>query len=119
MGNASQRHKLQIRGYNSLGERLGKLVVYDEWGSDTDSAKIIVEGLWDANSTATVNTDIGGGNVQSQYTPAGDEDAVAAASGLAAVINAQTDHTATSTENTIHVTKTTAGTVHVVNYSVA
>lgn len=119
MANASQRHKLETRGYNSLGERKGKLIVNDEWGSNTDSAKIIVEGLWDANSTATVNTNIGAADVPSVYTPAGAEDAVAAAAGLAAVINGKADHTATSTENIVYVTKTTAGTVHVVNYVVA
>lgn len=119
MANASQRHKLETRGYNSLGERKGKLVVNDEWGSDTNPAKIIVEGLWDANSTATVNTNIGAANVESVYTPSGAEDAVAAATGLAAVINGKADHTASATENVISVTKTTAGTVHVVNYVVA
>lgn len=117
-GGASQRHKLAIRGVDAAGNRQGILRCPDNWGTDTDTAKIIVEGMWDATETANVTTDIGGGNVASAYTPSGAESINAAATGLAAVINGKADHTATATENVVYITKSTAGTVEVVSSSV-
>jgi hypothetical protein len=119
MSSASQRHKLATRGYDSLGNVKGILRCFDNWGTDSDFAKVVVEGRWDGGTTGTVVTNIGASDVTSNYTPGGAEDAVAAAAGLAAVINGQTDHTATSVENVVLITKTTAGTVEVVSSSIA
>lgn len=119
MGNASQRHKLETRGYDSLGNRKALSKIQTQHGTDAIPCILVLDGLWGAGDTISVNTDIGGGNVLSQYTPSGNEDATAAATGLAAVITAQTDHTAVSAANTVRITKTTAGTVKVVNQSIA
>ncbi len=120
MARASQRHKLAIRGYNSIGERTGILREGNQWGSNTLEATILVEGRWASTDTGTVTTSLdGGADVVSNYSPASDEDAVAAAAGLAAAINAQIDHTALADGNLIRITKTTAGTVQITSYTVA
>lgn len=115
MGRASQTHKLDIHGSNSLGERKALSRIGTQHGSDTVAAVLILDGLWGSGDTITVNTNIGASNVVSAYTPSGNENATAAATGLAAIINAQTDHTATGVLNTVRVTKTTAGSVDIVS----
>lgn len=115
MGRASQAHKLNTRGYNSLGERKALSRIQTQHGTDTVSAILVVEGLWSSTDTITVTVNIGGGDLTPSYSPAGDEDAVAAASGIATQVTAQTDVTATSVENLVLITKTTAGTVDIVS----
>lgn len=116
MSNASQRHKLEIRGYDSSGGRKALSMVLDGEGTNTKTANIILNGLWSSGDTITVNTNIGAGNVASVYSPSGNEDAVAAATGLAAVINGKADHTSVGDQNIVRITKTTAGTVSVVSH---
>lgn len=111
MATASQRHKLDIRGYDSTGGRKALAKIMANTGSDTVPAVVELDGRWSSTDTIRVVTDIGGGNVNNDYSPSGDEDASAAATGLAAVINGQTDHTASATVNKVVITKTTAGTV--------
>lgn len=119
MATASQRHKLEIRGYNSLGERKALSKVLTQHGSDSVPAVIELYGLWSSTDTITVNTDIGGGNVESVYSPSGDETAEEAATGLAAVINGKADHTATASVNHVQITKSTAGSVTVVSHVIS
>ncbi len=118
MANASQRHKLEIRGYNSLGERKALQYIKTQHGTDTVPAIITLEGLWSSTDTVTATVNIGGGDLTPNYSPAADEDATAAASGLATQINAQVDVTATSAANQVYVTKTTAGNVDIVSVAV-
>ena len=66
-----------------------------------------------------MNTNIGASNVESVYSPSADITAVAAATGLAAIINGKADHTATGAENTVRITKTTSGTVKVVSHVIS
>lgn len=115
MSRASQLHKLNTRGFNSQFERKGLSRIRTQHGSDTVAALLSLDGLWSGTDTITVNTNIGASDVPSVYSPGGNEDAVAAATGLAAIINAQTDHTATATNQTVYITKTTAGTVDIVS----
>ena len=119
MGRSSQAHKLDVRGSNSLGARKALAVIKQQHGSDTVPALLQLNGLWGTGDTISVNTDIGAGNVLSQYTPGANEDAFAAATGLALVITAQTDHTAVAAGGQVYVTKTTAGSVDIVNQSIA
>lgn len=115
MGRASQAHKLDIRGYNSLGERKALVKILSNVGSDTVDAVVILNGLWSATDTIRVITNVGAGDVNSDYSPSGDETAEAAATGLAAVINGQLDTTASATSNVIRINKATAGTLTVVD----
>lgn len=115
MGRASQQHKLDVRGSNALGERKALQYIKTQHGSDTVPALLVVEGLWSSTDTITVTVNIGGGDLTPNYSPSGDEDAVAAASGIATAINGQTDVTATSSENQVYVTKSTAGSVDLVS----
>jgi hypothetical protein len=80
---------------------------------------LVVEGLWSSTDTITVTVNIGGGDLTPNYSPSGNEDAVAAASGIATQVNAQTDVTATSSENHVLITKSTAGSVDIVSAVVA
>lgn len=111
MGRASQNHKLDTRGYNSIGGRKALVKYLSDWGTDTNEVVIEMGGLWSATDTVTATLNIGAGDLTPNYSPSGDEDAVAAASGFATQITAQTDVTATSESNIIRVTKTTAGTI--------
>lgn len=119
MGRASQIHKLNVHGYNSLGERKALSRVLTQHGTNTVDAIIILEGLWSGTDTITVNTNIGASNVESVYSPSSNETAIAAATGLAAVINGKADHTATGVKNTVRITKSTAGTVEVVSHVIS
>lgn len=115
MGRASQDHKLNTRGYDSLGRRKALSRIQTQHGSDTVPAMLILEGLWSGTDTITVTVNIGAADLTPSYSPAGNEDAVAAASGLATQITAQVDVTAVSSENVVYITKTTAGTVDIVS----
>lgn len=115
MANASQRHKLDIRGYDSLGGRKALFKVMSNSGTDTREAVVELYGRWSSTDTIRVVTNIGAANVNSDYSPSGDEEADAAATGLAAVINGQTGHTATASVNRVLITKTTAGNLDVVD----
>lgn len=114
MANASQRHKLAIRGYDSSGGRQALYKVMSNSGTDTREALIEIYGRWSSTDTFRVTTDIGGGNVITNYTPGGDQDAETAATGIAQAVNAQTGHTATASVNHVLITKTTAGTLDIV-----
>lgn len=115
MGRASQIHKLDTRGYNSLGERKAITRIQDSEGTDSKSAILIVEGLWSGTDTVTVTVNIGAGDLTPAYSPSGNEDAVAAASGIATQVALETDVSATSSENLVLITKTTAGTVSILS----
>ena len=115
MARSSQVHKLNTRGYNSQFERQALSRIQTQHGSDTVSAMLVLDGLWSSTDTITVTVNIGASDLVPAYSPAGDEDAVAAAAGLATQITAQTDVTATSTHNVVYITKTTAGTVDIVS----
>jgi hypothetical protein len=119
MANASQRHKLETRGYNSIGGRKALQYIKTQHGSNTVPAVLVVEGLWSSTDTITVTVNIGGGDLTPNYSPSGNEDAVAAATGIASAINGQTDVTATSDANHVYVTKSTAGSVDLVSAVVA
>lgn len=111
MGRASQTHKLDIRGSNSLGERKALAKYLSDWGTDVNEVVIELNGLWSATDTVTATINIGAGDLTPNYSPSGNEDAVAAASGLATQIAAETDVSATSESNIVRATKTTAGTI--------
>jgi hypothetical protein len=115
MGRASQEHKLDIRGYNSLGQRKALAKVLSNAGTDAVEAVIEVNGLWSSTDTFRVVTNLGAGNVTINYTPGGDQDAETAATGLAQAINVEADHTASATSNVVRITKTTAGTLTIVS----
>jgi len=76
---------------------------------------IVLEGRWSGTDTVTATVNIGAGNLTPAYSPSGDEDAVAAAAGLATQIALETDVSATSAANLVYVTKSTAGTVDIVS----
>lgn len=115
MARASQLHKLNTRGYNSQFERKAITRIQTQHGTDTVSAILVVDGLWSGTDTVTVTVNIGGGDLTPSYSPSGDEDAFAAASGIATQVTAETDVTATASENLVLITKTTAGTVDIVS----
>lgn len=115
MARASQDHKLNTHGSDSLGRRKALSVIRQQHGSDTVPATLVLSGLWSGTDTITVTVNIGASDLTPSYSPAGDEDAVAAASGLATQITAQTDVTATAANGTVYVTKSTAGTVDLVS----
>jgi len=115
MGNASQQHKLDIRGYNSSGGRKALAKYLSDSGTNVNEVVIELNGLWGTGDTVTATINIGAGNLTPNYTPSGNEDAVAAAAGLAAAINAQVDVSASSSSNIVRATKTTAGTINLIS----
>jgi hypothetical protein len=119
MANASQDHKLNVHGSNSLGGRRALAVIRQQHGSDTVPATVALNGLWGTGDTITVTINIGAGDLTPAYTPAADEDAFAAATGLAVQIALQTDVSCTAAGGTVFITKTTAGTVDVVSVVIA
>ena len=115
MGRASQAHKLDIRGANSQFERKALSRIQTQHGTNVVPAILVLEGSWSSTDTITVTVNIGGADLTPSYSPAGDEDAFAAATGLATQIAAEVDVSAVAVENTVRVTKTTAGTVDLVS----
>lgn len=115
MGSASQQHKLDIRGYNSLGGRKALVKIVSNFGSDSVDAVLLVNGRWSSTDSIDVVTNIGAGNVTSTYSPGGDVTAEAAATAIASAIDAQSDHTATASSNVVRINKSTAGSVEVVS----
>lgn len=115
MGRSSQIHKLNTYGYNSQFERKALSRIQRQAGSDTLPAIVVLDGLWSSTDTITVTVNIGGADLTPSYSPAGDEDAFAAASGLATQIAAQVDVSCVAVENTVRITKSTAGSVDVVS----
>ena len=111
MASASQRHKLAIRGYDSSGGRQALYYIKSQSGTDTVPAIIVLEGKWSSTDDVTVTLNIGGGDLTPNYSPSGDEDAEAAATGLAAQVNGETGVTASASANQVIVTKTTSGSV--------
>jgi hypothetical protein len=117
---ASQLHKLNTHGENSAGQVAPSVKSLTQHGTDTVSAVIIVSGFGNIGDNLDATTDIGGGNVVSQYTVVGArEDPNTMATGLALDINGQTDHTAVAAENLVQIVKTTAGTVEVVSTGIS
>lgn len=112
---SSQLHKLNTRGYNSQFERAAISNIQTQHGTDTVAAILNLHGLWSGTDTITVTVNIGGGDLTPSYSPAGNEDAFAAASGLATQITAETDVTAVASENNVYITKSTAGSVDIVS----
>ncbi len=110
---SSQVHKLDIHGSNSAGETKTLVKSLTQHGTDTVNAVVIISGLGNLTDDIEVDTNIGGGTVTSAYVVSASETAGAMATGLAAIINAQTDHTSSAAENTVLITKSTAGTVTV------
>jgi hypothetical protein len=115
MSRSSQAHKLDTRGYNSLSERKALSRIQTQHGTDTVEAILVIEGLWSSTDTITVTVNIGGGDLTPSYSPSGNEDASAAASGIATQVAAETGVSASAVENTVRITKTTAGSVDVVS----
>ena len=117
---ASQLHKLNTHGENSVGQVAPNLKSLTQHGTDTVDAVIIVSGFGNIGDNLDATTDIGGGDVASQYTVvAARESVTVMATGLAAAINAQADHTAVSAENLVQILKTTAGIVEVVSTGIS
>ncbi len=117
---ASQLHKLSVHGETSDFQYAVSLKSLTQHGTDAINATIEVTGFGNIGDNLDVNTDIGGGNVASQYTViAAAEAATVMATGLAAAINAQTDHTAVAVGNVVQILKTTSGTVTVVNTAIS
>lgn len=114
-GRASQVHKLNTRGANSQFERKALSRTHTQHGTDVIPAILVVEGLWSSTDTITVTVNIGASDLTPSYSPSGNEDATAAASGIATQVTAQTDVTAVADENIVRITKTTAGTVDIVS----
>lgn len=108
---SSQLHKLSIHGQNSSGETKTTLKSLVQHGTDVINATVEVNGLGNLGDDLEVDTDIGGGTVTSQYVVSARESSSAMATGLAAIINAKTDHTSTATSNVVLITKSTSGTV--------
>lgn len=112
---SSQVHKLNTRGYNSQFERKALSLIQTQHGSDTVYAILNLNGLWSGTDTITVTVNIGASDLTPSYSPAGNEDAFAAASGLATQITAEADVTAVASQNNVLITKSTAGTVDIVS----
>ena len=115
MGRSSQDHKLDVHGGNSLGGRKALAVIRQQHGTDVVTATIQLNGLWGTGDTITVTVNIGAADLTPAYTPAGHEDAVAAAVGLAVQIAAQIDVSCVASGGQVYITKTTAGTVDIVS----
>lgn len=119
MGNASQTHKLNVRGYNSSGGRKALAKYLSDSGTDVNPVVIELNGLWGTGDTITATVNIGAANLTPNYTPSGNEDAVAAATGLAAAMNAQIGVSASASANVVKATKTTAGTIDLISLVIA
>ena len=116
---ASQLHKLNIRGETSDFQYAVALKSLTQHGTDTVNATIEVNGFGNIGDSLDATTDIGGGNVNSSYVVVGAaEAATVMATGLAAAINAQTDHTSVAVGNVVQILKSTSGTVEVVNTAI-
>jgi len=115
MSRGSQLHKLNTRGYNSQFERKALSRIENSTGTDTAPAKLILDGLWSGTDTITVLVNIGAGDLNPAYSPSGNEDAFAAATGLAVQIALETDVSATASGGTVFITKTTAGAVNIIS----
>lgn len=121
MGRASQDHKLNTRGYDSLGRRKALVDIKRQHGFDTASGTLAIlslSGLWSGTDTITVTVNIGGGNLTPSYSPAGNEDAIAAASGLATQITAETDVTATASAGNVYCSKSTSGVINIISAAI-
>lgn len=112
---SSQDHKLDVHGGNSLGQRKALSLIRQQHGSDTVPALLSLSGLWGTGDTITVTVNIGAGNLTPAYTPGANEDAEAAATGLAVQIALQTDVSAVASGGNVYITKTTAGTMDIVS----
>lgn len=116
---ASQLHKLNVRGETSDFQYAVTMKSLTRHGTDAINATIEVYGFGNIGDDLDVGTDIGGGTVSSQYTViAAAEVASVMATGLAAAINAQTDHTAVAVDNVVQILKTTSGTVTVLTTAI-
>ncbi len=117
---ASQLHKLTVRGENSAFQFAVSLKSVKQLGSDVQIATVDVQGFGNIGDSLDVTTDIGGGDVDSSYVVvAAAEDTDVMATGLAAAINAQTDHTAIAVESQVQILKSTAGAVQVISTEVS
>ena len=115
MGRASQIHKLDIHGSNSLSERKALAVILQQHGSDTVAATIQLNGSWSSTDTITVTVNIGAADLTPSYSPGGDVTAEAAATALAVQIALEVDVSAVAVGGKVYVTKSTAGTVDIVS----
>ena len=116
---ASQLHKLNVRGETSDFQFAPFLKSVTQHGTDVIPATIEVTGFGNIGDALNATTDIGSGSVSHTYTVlAAQEDINTMATGLAADITLEADHTAVAVNNVIQVTKSTAGTVEIVSTSV-
>ena len=90
-------------------------MIRNSTGTDTAPAKLDLAGLWSGTDTITVTVNIGAGDLTPSYSPAGDEDAFAAATALAVQVALETDVSAYASGGTVFITKTTAGTVDIIS----
>jgi hypothetical protein len=117
---ASQLHKLNVRGETSDFQFAPFVKSVVQNGTDVIPATIEVTGFGNIGDVLNVTTDIGGGSVAHSYTVlAAQEDLEVMATGLAADITLEADHTAVAVANVVQVTKTTAGTVQIVSVSIS
>ncbi len=117
---ASQLHKLNVRGETSDFQFAPFLKSVVQHGTDVIPATIEVTGFGNIGDVLNATTDIGGGSVAHSYTVVGaQEDIDTMATGLAADITLEADHTAVAVNNVVHVTKSTAGTVEIVSTSIS
>lgn len=117
---ASQLHKLNVRGETSDFQYAVSMKSITQHGTDAINATIEVTGFGNIGDSLDATTDIGGGDVVSSYVvvAAAEVDTVMA-TGLAAAINAQTDHTSVAIDNVVQILKTTAGNVQVVTTAIS
>jgi len=115
MSRGSQLHKLNTRGFNSQFERKALSQIENSTGTDLTPAKLNISGLWSGTDTITVTVNIGAGDLVPVYSPAGDEDAEAAAVGLAVQVALEADVSAYASGATVFITKTTAGVVNILS----
>lgn len=117
---ASQLHKLNVHGSNSAFQFAVTLKSLVQNGTDTVAATIEVFGFGNIGDNLDVTTDIGGGSVAHSYTVVGAaEDSETMATGLAADITLEADHTAVAVGSVVQVTKTTSGDIQIVSVGIS
>ena len=117
---ASQLHKLNVRGETSDFQFAVTMKSLNQHGTDVINATIEVSGFGNIGDSLDATTDIGGGNVNSSYVVVGAAEVdTVMATGLAAAINAQTDHTAVAVGNVVQILKSTSGSVEVVTTAIS
>jgi len=124
MARSSTRHSSEVGSRVIKQPRLngGQLRSSKQSGSEADTNPAIIEVSGRFLGGKLISSDVslnGGAAENSPYTPGAEESASTVATGLAAVINAETGLDAVASGTNILVTATAAGTVRVTGLSVA